>query len=157
MRHLGALTNGVSRRASIQRHLLPVLLDTFSTSPDPDAGLLAYRHVSEALVDTPWYLRLLRDEGLVAQRLAGLLGASKLIGDLLPRAPDVLRLLVDDAELLAPQPDQVAEQLLSRAGRGGSAAGEGGHRPQPAPTRAAPAGLRRHAGTDRARPMSSSG
>ena len=118
LRHLAALTTGVSRRAAIQRHLLPVLLDTFSTSPDPDAGLLSYRHVSEALADTPWYLRLLRDEGLVAQRLAGLLGASRLVGDLLPRAPEVLQLLVDDEKLLAPEPDQVAASLLRRSGRG---------------------------------------
>ena len=51
--HLAALTVGVSRRAAIQRHLLPVLLDYFSSSPDPDGGLLSYRQVSEALADTP--------------------------------------------------------------------------------------------------------
>lgn len=121
LRHLAALTTGVSRRAAIQRHLLPVLLETFSAAPDPDGGLLSYRHVSEALADTPWYLRLLRDEGLVAQRLAGLLGASRLVGDLLPRAPEVLQLLVQDTLLLAPEPDQVADALLARAAREGSA------------------------------------
>jgi glutamate-ammonia-ligase adenylyltransferase len=121
MRHLAALTQGVSRRAAIQRHLLPVLLDYFSTSPDPDAGLLAYRHVSEALADTPWYLRLLRDEGSVASRLAGLLGGSKLVADLLPRAPEVLKLLVDDKHLLAPEPESVASALMARAGRAGRA------------------------------------
>ncbi|WP_420120638.1 bifunctional [glutamine synthetase] adenylyltransferase/[glutamine synthetase]-adenylyl-L-tyrosine phosphorylase, partial [Nakamurella sp.] len=117
LRHLAALTQGVSRRAAIQRHLLPVLLDYFSTSPDPDAGLLAYRQVSEALADTPWYLRLLRDEGSVASRLAGLLGGSRLVADLLPRAPEVLKLLVDDKDLLAPEPETVARALMARAGR----------------------------------------
>jgi glutamate-ammonia-ligase adenylyltransferase len=121
MRHLAALTQGVSRRAAIQRHLLPVLLDYLATSPDPDAGLLAYRQVSEALADTPWYLRLLRDEGSVAQRLAGLLGGSRLVADLLPRAPEVLKLLVDDAALLAPEPDTVAGALMARARRAGKA------------------------------------
>ncbi len=121
MRHLAALTQGVSRRAAIQRHLLPVLLDYFSTSPDPDAGLLAYRQVSEALADTPWYLRLLRDEGSVASRLAGLLGGSRLVADLLPRAPEVLRLLVDDQALLAPEPESVASTLMARSNRAGSA------------------------------------
>ena len=53
LRHLAALTLGVSRRAAIQRTLLPVLLDYFSSSPDPDGGLLSYRQVSEALADTP--------------------------------------------------------------------------------------------------------
>ncbi len=91
--HLRALTGGVSRAASIQQTLLPVLLDELARSPDPDRGLLAYRRVSEALASTPWYLRLLRDEGLVAQRLMHLLGTSALVPDLLVRAPEVLRLL----------------------------------------------------------------
>lgn len=117
LRHLAALTAGVSRRAAIQKTLLPVLLDSFAKSPDPDGGLLAYRQVSEALADTPWYLRLLRDEGLVAQRLAHLLGVSRLVGNLLIRAPEVLRLLVDDVALLEPQPEVVAAALLARAAR----------------------------------------
>ncbi len=117
LRHLAALTSGVSRRAAIQRTLLPVLLDTFAGSPDPDAGLLSYRQVSEALADTPWYLRLLRDEGLVAQRLGTLLGGSKLVGNLLVRAPEVLRLLVDDVALLTPQPADVRVALLARSKR----------------------------------------
>ncbi|HEY5878185.1 MAG TPA: bifunctional [glutamine synthetase] adenylyltransferase/[glutamine synthetase]-adenylyl-L-tyrosine phosphorylase [Nakamurella sp.] len=121
IRHLASLTQGVSRRAAIQRHLLPVLLDYFATSPDPDAGLLAYVQVSEALADTPWYLRLLRDEGSVAHRLAGLLGGSRLVAALLPRAPDVLKLLVDDAALLAPEPETVATALMARARRAGTA------------------------------------
>ena len=121
LRHLAALTLGVSRRAAIQRTLLPVLLDVFSTSPDPDGGLLSYRQVSEALADTPWYLRLLRDEGSVAGRLATLLGGSRLIASLLTRAPEVLGLLVDDAALLAPEPAAVASALLARCRRAGSA------------------------------------
>ena len=121
LRHLAALTSGVSRRAAIQRTLLPVLLDTFSGSPDPDAGLLSYRQVSEALAETPWYLRLLRDEGLVAQRLGTLLGGSKLVGNLLVRAPEVLRLLVDDVALLKPQPADVRLALLARSKRAATA------------------------------------
>jgi glutamate-ammonia-ligase adenylyltransferase len=102
--HLRALTGGVSRAASIQQTLLPVLLDELAGSPDPDRGLLAYRRVSEALASTPWYLRLLRDEGLVAQRLMLLLGTSTLVPDLLVRAPEVLRLL---AAPVAGQPDEL--------------------------------------------------
>jgi [glutamine synthetase] adenylyltransferase / [glutamine synthetase]-adenylyl-L-tyrosine phosphorylase len=102
--HLRALTGGVSRAASIQQTLLPVLLDELARSPDPDHGLLAYRRVSEALADTPWYLRLLRDEGLVAQRLMRLLGTSALVPDLLVRAPEVLRLLAAPG---AGQPDEL--------------------------------------------------
>jgi glutamate-ammonia-ligase adenylyltransferase len=102
--HLRALTSGVSRAAAIQQTLLPVLLDELAGSPDPDRGLLAYRRVSEALAETPWYLRLLRDEGLVAERLMQLLGTSALVPDLLVRAPEVLRLLAAPA---AGQPDEL--------------------------------------------------
>ncbi|MBO0869248.1 MAG: bifunctional [glutamine synthetase] adenylyltransferase/[glutamine synthetase]-adenylyl-L-tyrosine phosphorylase, partial [Micromonosporaceae bacterium] len=100
LRHIQALTSGVSRTAAIQRQLLPVLLSEFADAPEPDRGLLAYRQVSESLGATPWYLRLLRDEGPVALRLAGLLGLSRYITDLLARDPEALRLLADDGELV---------------------------------------------------------
>ena len=70
LRHLEALTSGVSRTSDIQRTLLPVLLEWFADSPDPDAGLFGFRRISESLGRTPWYLTMLRDEGEVAQRLA---------------------------------------------------------------------------------------
>ena len=47
LRHLQALTAGVSRYAAIQHTLLPVLLDEFADAPEPDRGLLAYRQVSD--------------------------------------------------------------------------------------------------------------
>jgi [glutamine synthetase] adenylyltransferase / [glutamine synthetase]-adenylyl-L-tyrosine phosphorylase len=99
LRHLGALTGGVSRSASMQKYLLPVLLQALASAPNPDAGLLAYRQVSEALGGNQWYLRLLRDEGQVAERLAQLLGSSQYIAALLTRTPEALRILADDAEL----------------------------------------------------------
>ncbi|HEX7744210.1 MAG TPA: bifunctional [glutamine synthetase] adenylyltransferase/[glutamine synthetase]-adenylyl-L-tyrosine phosphorylase, partial [Micromonosporaceae bacterium] len=100
LRHLQALTGGVSRAAAIQRTLLPVLLEEFADAPEPDRGLLNYRQVSEKLGRTPWYLRLLRDEGPVARRLARTLGLSRYAADLLARDPEALRLLADDAELV---------------------------------------------------------
>ncbi|WP_286900698.1 bifunctional [glutamine synthetase] adenylyltransferase/[glutamine synthetase]-adenylyl-L-tyrosine phosphorylase [Thermocrispum sp.] len=109
--HIKALTSGVSRRAAIQKTLLPVLLDRFADTPDPDGGLLAYRRVSEALAETPWYLRVLRDEGAVVDNLATVLGTSKLVPDLLVRAPEVLRLLGNPAELTAKRPEEVAATL----------------------------------------------
>ncbi|HET8659686.1 MAG TPA: bifunctional [glutamine synthetase] adenylyltransferase/[glutamine synthetase]-adenylyl-L-tyrosine phosphorylase, partial [Micromonosporaceae bacterium] len=100
LRHIEALTGGVSRRSAIQRTLLPVLLEELADAPEPDRGLLAYRHVSDKLGTTPWYLRLLRDEGPVALRLARLLGLSRYATDLLARDPEALRLVADDAELV---------------------------------------------------------
>jgi glutamate-ammonia-ligase adenylyltransferase len=99
LRHLTALTGGVSRSASMQKYLLPVLLQTFASCPNPDAGLLAYRQVSEALGGNQWFLRLLRDEGQVAERLAQLLGSSQFIASLLTRTPEALRILAGDSEL----------------------------------------------------------
>ncbi len=77
LRHLEALSSGVSRKAAIQRTLLPVLLGWFADSADPDAGLLGFRQVSDALGKTPWYLRLLRDEGAAAENLARVLSAGR--------------------------------------------------------------------------------
>ena len=68
----------------------------FADAPDPDAGLLAYRQVSDALGETPWYLRLLRDEGEVAARLAYVLATSRYVADMLPRAPEALQMLAGD-------------------------------------------------------------
>ncbi|WP_299955468.1 bifunctional [glutamine synthetase] adenylyltransferase/[glutamine synthetase]-adenylyl-L-tyrosine phosphorylase [uncultured Modestobacter sp.] len=99
LRHLTALTGGLSRSASMQRYLLPVLLQTFASCADPDAGLLAYRKVSEALGNDQWFLRLLRDEGQTAERLAVLLGSSQYVAGLLTRTPEAMRLLADDAQL----------------------------------------------------------
>ncbi|MFC7330753.1 bifunctional [glutamine synthetase] adenylyltransferase/[glutamine synthetase]-adenylyl-L-tyrosine phosphorylase [Marinactinospora rubrisoli] len=99
LRHLEALTSGVSRRAAIQRTLLPVMLGWFADAPDPDAGLLGFRQVSDALGTTPWYLRLLRDDVRVAERMAWLLGTSRYATDLLLRAPEAVAILADDAGL----------------------------------------------------------
>ncbi|MES0834207.1 MULTISPECIES: bifunctional [glutamine synthetase] adenylyltransferase/[glutamine synthetase]-adenylyl-L-tyrosine phosphorylase [Nocardiopsidaceae] len=100
LRHLESLTSGVSRRASIQRTLLPVMLGWFSDSPDPDAGLFGFRQVSDALGTTPWYLRLLRDDVRVAERMAWLLGTSRYVTELLLRAPDAVAMLADDQDLV---------------------------------------------------------
>ena len=97
---------GVSRRAAIQRTLLPVLLGWFADAPDPDGGLLAFRQVSDALGTTPWYLRLLRDEGAVAERLALLLATSRYAADLLVRAPEAVRMLADEDELAPRRADR---------------------------------------------------
>jgi [glutamine synthetase] adenylyltransferase / [glutamine synthetase]-adenylyl-L-tyrosine phosphorylase len=117
LRHIEALTAGVSRRAAIQSALLPALLDMFANTPDPDGGLLAYRKVSEALAATPWYLRVLRDEPAVVERLARLLGTSKLVPELLIRAPEVLQLLGDEEKLAGRDPAEAARSLRHAVNR----------------------------------------
>ncbi|GAA1364256.1 bifunctional [glutamine synthetase] adenylyltransferase/[glutamine synthetase]-adenylyl-L-tyrosine phosphorylase [Streptomyces beijiangensis] len=123
LRHLEALSSGVSRKAAIQRTLLPVLLGWFADSADPDAGLLGFRKVSDALGKTPWYLRLLRDEGAAAENLARVLSAGRLAPDLLLRAPEAVALL-GDPEGLKPRSHQALEQeVLSAVGRAETAEG----------------------------------
>ncbi len=117
LRHIETLTTGVSRRSALQRALLPVMLAYFADAPDPDAGLLAYRRVSEALGSTPWYLRLLRDEGKVAERLAYLLGTSRYIAGMLGRAPEALPLLVDDSALQPRPADELSTAMIDAAAR----------------------------------------
>jgi [glutamine synthetase] adenylyltransferase / [glutamine synthetase]-adenylyl-L-tyrosine phosphorylase len=117
LRHIEALTGGLSRTAAIQRQLLPVLLSAFADAPEPDRGLLAYRQVSEKLGSTPWYLRLLRDEGPVALRLARLLGLSRYVTDLLSRDPEALRLLADDGELVPRPRDTLLDGFAAAAAR----------------------------------------
>ncbi|MEO6822171.1 MAG: bifunctional [glutamine synthetase] adenylyltransferase/[glutamine synthetase]-adenylyl-L-tyrosine phosphorylase, partial [Candidatus Nanopelagicales bacterium] len=117
LRNLQALSSGVSRRAAIQRTLLPVMLGWFAQSPDPDAGLTAFRQVSDALGSSPWYLRLLRDESAVAERMAHVLASSKYAAALLLRAPEAVQLLASDEEL-APRPRAVLlGEALSAAQR----------------------------------------
>jgi glutamate-ammonia-ligase adenylyltransferase len=117
LRHIEALTTGLSRRAQIQRALLPVLLPQFADAPDPDGGLLAYRRVSDELGTTPWYLRSLRDEGTIALRLAQVLGTSRYVARMLGRAPEALQLLGDDDQLRPRARPEVAAAMRESAGR----------------------------------------
>ncbi|MGW1398133.1 bifunctional [glutamine synthetase] adenylyltransferase/[glutamine synthetase]-adenylyl-L-tyrosine phosphorylase [Streptomyces sp. NPDC002405] len=118
LRHLEALASGVTRKSAIQRTLLPVLLGWFADSADPDAGLLNFRKVSDALGKTPWYLRLLRDEGAAAENLARVLSAGRLAPDLLMRAPEAVALLGNgDAGGLEPRGRAQLEQEVLAAVR----------------------------------------
>jgi glutamate-ammonia-ligase adenylyltransferase len=111
LRHIEALTVGVSRRAAIQRTLLPVLLGWFADGIDPDAGLRGFREVSDALGETHWYLRLLRDERAAAERMARVLASSRFATELLQRAPEGVALLgSDDVPRLRPRA-QLAEEV----------------------------------------------
>ena len=115
LRHLESMTAGVSRTAAIQRTLLPVMLEWFADAPDPDMGLFGFRRISEALGTTHWYLRLLRDEGEVAERLARVLATSRYATDLLQREPQGVRLLGSDLGPLSSE--ALTTEMLASAGR----------------------------------------
>ncbi|PWI43306.1 bifunctional [glutamine synthetase] adenylyltransferase/[glutamine synthetase]-adenylyl-L-tyrosine phosphorylase [Streptomyces sp. ICBB 8177] len=123
LRHLEALASGVSRKAAIQRTLLPVMLGWFADSADPDAGLLGFRKVSDALGRTPWYLRLLRDEGAAAENLARVLSAGRLAPDLLLRAPEAVALLGDPEGLRPRGLTALLQEVRAAVSRAGDAQG----------------------------------
>jgi glutamate-ammonia-ligase adenylyltransferase len=100
--HISALTSGLSRRAAIQRQLLPVLLQWFAEGTDPDAALLAFRRLSEDLGDSHWYLRMLRDSSGAAKRMTQVFSTSRLATNLFEKMPEAAAWF-DRAEELEPE------------------------------------------------------
>ncbi|MBP6043193.1 MAG: bifunctional [glutamine synthetase] adenylyltransferase/[glutamine synthetase]-adenylyl-L-tyrosine phosphorylase [Rhodoluna sp.] len=96
---IAALTSGLSRRAAIQRQLLPVLLQWFSQGTDPDAALLAFRRLSEDLGESHWYLRMLRDSTGAAERMTQVLSNSRLATSLFERIPEAAAWFENPADL----------------------------------------------------------
>ncbi|MFB4351112.1 bifunctional [glutamine synthetase] adenylyltransferase/[glutamine synthetase]-adenylyl-L-tyrosine phosphorylase [Microbacterium sp. CR_7] len=102
LRHIGALTTGLSRKATIQRHLMPIMVRWFADGSDPDYALLSFRRISERLGDTPWFLRMLRDSSGAAESLTRLLSSSRYVGDLMEWIPESVAWL-DSSDLLRPR------------------------------------------------------
>ena len=124
LRHIAALSQGVTRQAGIQRQLLPAMLGWFAEAPNPDAGLFAFRQVSEALGSTPWYLRALRDEGAMAERLARILASSRYAVSLLTRVPQTVQMLASESRFQPRSAVEIRSEMLAAARRqSGSAAG----------------------------------
>lgn len=107
--HIQALTSGVSRRATIQRTLLPVLLRWMAEGISPDRALLSFRRLSESLGETHWFLKMLRDSSGAAERLMRVLSSSEFVSKLLERIPDSSNWFSDPDLLLA----QPVENLMS--------------------------------------------
>jgi [glutamine synthetase] adenylyltransferase / [glutamine synthetase]-adenylyl-L-tyrosine phosphorylase len=109
LHHIAALTGGVSRRAQIQRTLLPVMLGWFAEGADPDFGLLAFRRMSDDLGEAYWFLRMLRDSSGAAHRLTHVLSSSRFVGILFERIPEAAAWLESDGELRP----RVLDELLA--------------------------------------------
>ncbi|MDY2941630.1 MAG: bifunctional [glutamine synthetase] adenylyltransferase/[glutamine synthetase]-adenylyl-L-tyrosine phosphorylase [Varibaculum sp.] len=116
-RHVAALASGVSRRATIQRHLLPVLLEWLADGPDPDGGLLNFRLLSEEIGSTSWYMTLLRDSRTVARRLCRLLSSSTFVSDQMRRHPESVKWLDKENRLAGPGRQEIIGQLEALAER----------------------------------------
>ena len=124
--HIAALTGGVSRRAEIQRHLLPVMLQWFADGADPDYGLLVFRRLSEELGSSHWFLRMLRDSAGAAQRLTRVLSGSRFAGEMLGRIPESVGWFDADEELRPRTAEVLRDEtraILARHDRAADAAG----------------------------------
>ncbi|OIJ37017.1 bifunctional glutamine-synthetase adenylyltransferase/deadenyltransferase [Rothia kristinae] len=117
MRHIEALTRGVSRRAEIQKTVLPVLLGWFARGVDPDAGLLNFRRVSEELGQTPWYLKMLRDSATAAQRLCEILSSSRFATDLIEVEPEAIAWLDKDEQLRPETLEELWTEIRAKVSR----------------------------------------
>ena len=104
------------------------MLGWFADEADPDAGLLAFRQISDELGSTHWYLRLLRDEGSAAERLAHTLARSRFAADLLEQAPECVQFLGDAAGLKPRSREDVLRRMRSAAGRKDDPASRGARR-----------------------------
>lgn len=109
--HIAALTDGLTRRAAIQRYLLPALIGWFALGPDPDGGLLAFRRLSEEVGGHHWYLQLLRDSRVAAKDLARVLSSSRYAADALRRLPESVRWLAEDGDLRPRTPQALEREI----------------------------------------------
>lgn len=109
--HIAALTSGLSRRAVIQKQLLPVLLQWFSEGTDPDAALLAFRRLSEDLGESHWYLRMLRDSSGAAERMTQVLSNSRLATSLFERIPEAAAWFEKSEDLIPMTAEELAVEF----------------------------------------------
>ena len=117
LHHIAALSGGVSRRAQIQRTLLPVMLQWFAEGADPDFGLLAFRRLSDDLGEAYWFLRMLRDSSGAARRLTHVLSSSRFVGILFERIPEAAAWLENDGELRPRPLDELLDETAATVAR----------------------------------------
>lgn len=101
MRHVEALTDGVSRAAKINRIILPAVLQWLGEGQNPDMGLLGWRRLEEQFGSHSNYLGFLRDSPSAAQRLCHVLSNSRFLSDALAKSAESVTWLGDDEQLQA--------------------------------------------------------
>lgn len=99
VRHVQALTVGVTRSAKINRILLPAVLGWLGEGQDPDMGLLGWRNLEERFGSKSAYLGFLRDSTSAARRLCHVLSNSRYLGAALNKSVESVTWLGDDADL----------------------------------------------------------
>ena len=120
MGHIKALTSGISRRATIQRTLLPVLIRYMAEGTNPDRALVTFRRLSEGLGETPWFLRMLRDSSGAAERLMHTLSLSAFASRLLEHIPESSAWFGSVEQLEPLEKADLVGEMLAVVERGGS-------------------------------------
>ena len=113
MKHIQVLTEGVSRRAAIQKQLLPVMIGWLAQGSSPDAGLLAFRNLSDALGSTHWFLKLLRDSKSAAFNLASILSRSAYLSESLSKSPEAVAWLGNSEDLQPREKEKLAQETTA--------------------------------------------
>lgn len=115
LRHVRALTGGLSRRARTVQAVLPAVLNVLAESPDPDTGLRMFRTLVESQGQSSSLLTTLRDNPPAVHLLARVLGASEVAGELLLSHPQGIDWL-EDASLreLGRTRDELVERARAR-------------------------------------------
>lgn len=108
------LTQGLSRRSRLMQQMLPMIIDWLADSPDPDLGLDQVRLLAASLPDHTELITTLTERPVVGQRLAYLLGSSRLLGKYLDRIPEFVGQLDDDEAITNLRPRDELEERLRR-------------------------------------------
>ena len=109
-----SLTSGLSRKSRLMQQMLPLVLDWLADSPDPDLGLDQLRLLAANSADHSELITSLHERPVVGQRLALLLGSSKLLGSYLDRLPEFLPRLGDDQAIAELRDEAELERRLRR-------------------------------------------
>lgn len=104
-RHLQELADDLTSRLALG-NLAELLLDTLSTTPDPDAALIGFCRYAAERTPKAGFLSTLHDDPRALDILAQILGTSPFLSEILIRNPGYLDWL--RRELDAPPPDRRA-------------------------------------------------
>jgi glutamate-ammonia-ligase adenylyltransferase len=99
IRHVGHLTEGISRSAKINRVILPTMLQWLGEGQNPDMGLLTLRKLEESFGQDSEYLGFLRDSLSAGRRLCRVVSNSRYLADALTKSVESITWLGDDERL----------------------------------------------------------
>jgi glutamate-ammonia-ligase adenylyltransferase len=121
------LTRGFTRSSQLMHHMLPMLLDWLSHSPDPDLGLLGLRTLATGTHRRDQLTALCRESPEAARQLCQLIGTGPRFVRSFERHPDLLAGLASGDTLVArTRADLDTRTSRSLAWRSGEGAAEHG-------------------------------